>query len=434
MMYLPSLSAYHTLENSQGTLDPLGLYVISDRLAARLVPGLRERMKHPRYLTAMAVGAVICAEFEEDELAADGLSEPWQVYEWYIVSAFVKCFDRIDLRQLKGLPGREKTTKAYREGIPLTAGRYLKTPSVFGFHGVYRTLAKEARLMDDSFVGELGARLVDTWEKESGLYGFRLGLRGTTGYVFRNKLKDAVEKGMKLGAVAKNWYWDYFETIGEHLAPKSPGKKEANLLFEELTKEETPMRASLIRFLASDTGLQLAMNGSERKLHTALIKQQGPGKQLLLAIQAYEKVCSLIYNAFYAMLEWMEQHGKKGSITQLCKLAHVQKACKQLNEAFAVADQLIDPFTEEAWHFSQHFQQLRESYAPGDWVQLLFEHHNRVQKNKIPAGKAPWVLEHASGNYLLNTTQTSDRELNDEYVHRYRTHSLISFLSDLGKL
>ncbi len=40
MFYLPSLSAYQTLENSQGTFDPLGLYSIDDRLAMRLVSDL----------------------------------------------------------------------------------------------------------------------------------------------------------------------------------------------------------------------------------------------------------------------------------------------------------------------------------------------------------------------------------------------------------
>ena len=80
-MYLPSLTAYQTLENSQGTLDPLGLYSIADRLASRLTPNLRERMRHPRYLTAMAVGAVVCSGFSDDELAADEISPPGQVYE-----------------------------------------------------------------------------------------------------------------------------------------------------------------------------------------------------------------------------------------------------------------------------------------------------------------------------------------------------------------
>jgi len=80
-MYLPILTAYHTLENSQATLDSLGLYSIADRLAFRLTPNLKERIRHPRYLTAMAVGAVVCSGFSDDELAADEISPLGQVYE-----------------------------------------------------------------------------------------------------------------------------------------------------------------------------------------------------------------------------------------------------------------------------------------------------------------------------------------------------------------
>jgi hypothetical protein len=194
-MNLPQLTPYHTLENSQGTLDPLGLYSISDRLATRLVPGFRERMRHPRYLTAIAVGAVVCSAFEEDELAADEVSPPWQVYEWYIASALVKRFHKQESHQLLGLPGREKTTNAMKENLPLSALRYLKTASVFGFHGVYRTLAKDIHLIDYMHPGEFGTRLVDVWEQEQGLEGFQTGRNGSKGANLRNKLTDAVRKG-----------------------------------------------------------------------------------------------------------------------------------------------------------------------------------------------------------------------------------------------
>jgi len=51
-MLLPLLSEADPAATSEGSLDPLGLYAIADSLAGRLVPGLRERMTHPRFLTA----------------------------------------------------------------------------------------------------------------------------------------------------------------------------------------------------------------------------------------------------------------------------------------------------------------------------------------------------------------------------------------------
>ncbi len=270
-MYLPSLSSYITLENSQGTLDPLGMYSIADRLATLLAPDLRERMKHPRYLTAIAVGAYVCSDFGEEDLAVDEISPPWQVYEWYITSALVKRFDKENSNQLLGLPSREKTTRAMRDGVPLSAIRYLKTPSVFGFHGVYRTLAKGINLTDDNHISEFGIKLIDIWEKEQGLDGFRVGLQGTNGYDLRNRLQDAVLKGMEIGAVAKPWSWEYNTRIAESLAPKSPGKKEASVLFERLLEGNTPSRAELIRFIISEKGQKVVASESEKQLHSALL-------------------------------------------------------------------------------------------------------------------------------------------------------------------
>jgi hypothetical protein len=56
----PRLSEEDKFETSEGGLDPLGLVQVAEALAIRLVPGVRERMSHPRYLTAMAVAMEVC--------------------------------------------------------------------------------------------------------------------------------------------------------------------------------------------------------------------------------------------------------------------------------------------------------------------------------------------------------------------------------------
>ena len=54
-----SVRFYDPIGSSEGSLDPLGLYLIADQLAMKLVPGVRERMLRVRFLTAMAVGALV---------------------------------------------------------------------------------------------------------------------------------------------------------------------------------------------------------------------------------------------------------------------------------------------------------------------------------------------------------------------------------------
>ena len=137
-MLIPVLSEYDPIELSEGSLDPLALYPIADRLAVKLVPGIRERQLHPLFLTAIAAGAHLCAAYDDDHVANDGQSPPWQVFEWYVVEGIVRAAKN----GITGLPGRLKASDAIRAGAHLSAARYLKTPNVFGFNGVYRLLAR----------------------------------------------------------------------------------------------------------------------------------------------------------------------------------------------------------------------------------------------------------------------------------------------------
>ena len=134
----PYLTEADPVSLSEGSLDPLGLYVIADRLALTLVPGFRERMSKPGFFKAIAAGSHICSQFNS-EYASDGITPAYLVYEWHVVQALIKTFINDDPDQLIGLPGREKATDAYEDGEPLSFKRYLVTPNVFGFHGVYRT-------------------------------------------------------------------------------------------------------------------------------------------------------------------------------------------------------------------------------------------------------------------------------------------------------
>lgn len=371
--------------------------------------------------------------FDEEELAVDEVSPPWQVYEWYVTSALVKRFEKDDPGQLIGLPGREKATRALRDNVPLNHIRFLKTASVFGFHGVYRTLAKGIGLLDGVRPGEFGMYLVDTWEKEQGLDGFRVGIKGTPGNEFRSILEEAVRAGLNAGAVAKRWSWDFYNQLADHLVPRKPGKQEAKLLYEELLKGETNSRAEVLQFLQTREGMDALKTGSEKEVHSALLKYGSKNAELLVAIQSYEKVCRLLYNAFYSILQWMDAHSKKATTRQLSALEYVKSACTGLPAAFQEAERNLEPFIAESEMYLRGFADLRESFDPERWVQLLFEHHFTVQKNKPPNGKAAWITEYSADTYLLNTTQGLEVDFTDKYVHQYRTFSLESFLTDLQK-
>lgn len=136
---IPLLSEVDPEEKAEGSIDPLGLYLIADRLALRLVPGVRERMDRPRFLTVIAVGQEVTRDFH-DRLAADGITPPWLAYEWLIVEALVQ--EEEGSEAIKSLPGSLKARDALKHRMHLSAKNYLKTPKVFGFHGVYRQIGR----------------------------------------------------------------------------------------------------------------------------------------------------------------------------------------------------------------------------------------------------------------------------------------------------
>ncbi|MBE7539339.1 MAG: hypothetical protein HS122_13115 [Opitutaceae bacterium] len=87
---LPLLILHDPEGAGNTSLDPLSLTPIGEQLAVDMIPGVRERQTHPRYLTAIAASHAVCQDLAPDTLASDGVSEPWQVFEWYMVEGLVR--------------------------------------------------------------------------------------------------------------------------------------------------------------------------------------------------------------------------------------------------------------------------------------------------------------------------------------------------------
>src|SRR5262245_60366783 len=119
----------------------MGLAAISDRLADRLVPGIRSRMQRMRFVTATAVGAIACDGLGEMP-AVDQVSTPSICFEWVMLEAFVR---RLRTNEMPfGVPGVYKTRNVVARHERLSAQTYLKGPKVFGFNGVYKPFSMDA--------------------------------------------------------------------------------------------------------------------------------------------------------------------------------------------------------------------------------------------------------------------------------------------------
>lgn len=428
----PLLSEKDPVEMAEGGIDPLGTAALADALAMRLVPGVRERQQHPRFLTAMAVAAEVCNSFEEEAVAADGVSPPWQVFEWYLVEGMVRTAENA---QRIGLPGSLKAARAIGDGVPLSAKRYLKTPTIFGFHGVYRQLARTLGIEEGDRLGEAGFELLSIWSREQELESFA-GSGNGTGKAIRDQLRDAIKAGLEKGATARNTTWSGWRFFSQHLAPSQAKPKEAEFIAAALLNDPKGFRREIMEFLVSKEGREIWETiGSEREFYLALRSTAGPELRAMLdAIDAFEIFARLCQDAFQeSLVEMTRQGGRKTSPKMLAALSSVQLATDRVPEAYADAAEKLAGVGEAA-RSNESFAPLAERCGAEEWVERLLDHHCRTQRRKPPNGKQPWFERFDDGCVIIRPMYRTDAPAarDESYVHLFRVRSLWQFSLDLS--
>ena len=435
----PLLTERDEVDSAEGGIDPLGTEPIAETLGVMLSPGVRERQLHPRFLTAMAVSMSLCEGVPTDRMAKDGVSPPYLVFEWYVVEGLVRTRGK-NSKTIEGLPGRNKAAAALKDDVPLSARRYLKTPSVFGFHGIYRQLARNLRIEQDGNLGESGYELLTLWAQEQGLTGF-VGSKEGSGRQLRQRLRDALQDGLDQGVVARRGGWSGWNFFGEHLAPYEFGRRERKFLAGQLLSGAGGFRDEVLHFLVSDRGRKVWQSRfSERDFHATLIKRASPPlTRLLRAIDRYESFSRLLQDAFDECLYEITSHNqraKRVSITDLGELPCVKRACKQVPRIFVGVEESLSAFDTAAIDFRTLFSPLAERQSSRQWVQGLMDHHRRVQKGKPPEGKQPWVEFFDDHTFRCRPLYLREKPPRNDgsYVHLFRTNPLWSFASDLRML
>ena len=141
---LPFVTAADPDRAGEGSLDPLGLARIAERLADELAPEVTARMSRARFVTAIAVGSHVLRE-PADWVGPDG-TPAYLAFEWHVVEAFVRSRPETGT---DAVPGIQKARARLRESRRhLHKNSYLQTPKVFGFHGVYKRLAKDLEIVE----------------------------------------------------------------------------------------------------------------------------------------------------------------------------------------------------------------------------------------------------------------------------------------------
>jgi hypothetical protein len=428
---LPFLTLPDPPVTGEGALDPLGLATVGDRLADWMLPGLTARMSRPRFLTAIAVSTAVC-EGLEDTIAADAVSPAYLVFEWLLVEGFVREADRADVRRT---PGIDKVAACRRDDTPLCARAYLKAPTVFGFHGVYRRLARHLGILDDEGVlGENGYVLLKTWEREQGLEGFVESGSAASGNGGRRMLRDAVADSLKVGYSNRKGGWQGWRFFAEHLVPAQVGKHEAELLRRLLLDAKGDTRGEILQLvegLASPEEIE-----SESALADHLLPHASEDlSRRVRAVAAYEGLATLLETAF-DWLRWLSSRARALSRAEYAAQPEVRQAVAALPSRLGEAEQALDQAPHQA---QEEFSELARYFTGVSEAEALHEalhqRHAEVQKAKPPDGKRPWFEVATDGSTMVRVPYRLDQPpaAPTSWGRPYRLSAVVSFCLDLRK-
>ena len=416
----------------------MGLYAIADRMATMLVPGVRERMSNLRYLTASAYGAEVCRGMSPEPMLQARL-EPYMALEFHLVSGWIQRFDKQE-KEIAGLPGIQKSQECYRTRpkgeLKLNPGRYLKTASVFGFHGVDRTLATDLRVVDEHYqLGATGEALV---EQVQGLFKSA----GLSWEDHLDRMRQAVRDTCVRGETSRAWSWDKHGDAANILKPHDMSMREQEIIGDALFSEEHLGRHELLSFLKSKEGQAKCAGENEREVYKAFsntsLSQET--KNIVEAILAFEAMAKLLHDAFHQVLSHVEQ-GAQVKTEKLCSLTAVIVAADKVWDRYQRVLETMSLAGMEAER-----QKVEGSFAefgglPGTgtakaraFLDAMIHHHQDVQKSKGRNGKKAWIRRSEDDRWyadVLGRSEQVDVETN-AFVHQYRIRPLMSFLQTLG--
>jgi hypothetical protein len=437
MLRAPFSSEFDPSEEAEGSIDPLGLQPGYERLADRFLPAVTVRMGHPRFVTAMAVGACVCDDWDTDAVAADEITPPWLVWEWLVIEAFVRAED--SLSGISGIPGIQKVRRALRNQRPVSATTYLKTPTAFGFTGVFRRLAlgigvlTEEGLLDDG-----GYELVTAWARDQHLDGIVDASDGD-GRAFRDRLRRAVAQGLEKGHTTHQ-PGDFWRDLARCFDPVTPGRSEKKVLLDRILTRagQMEMVAHVKEALIAQGGIA-ARQEEAAFLRKLTVRAPADFKQLLAAIDAYEAFARAITDAFDSLRYCSTSHG--GAPVDAQDFSSVKTAKSSLAALGPSLARIRSHPTLLEWERDQkglaqavdRFDGVRNT---GDLFEAILNHHELVQREKPPNGKRPWFEHAPRGKMLVRSGYALSEPLDGKggYVHEYRVPTFSGFLADLGAL
>lgn len=424
------MTSYDPPGSSEGTLDPLGLYQLADQLAVRLVPAVRERMSRIRFLTAMAVGAFVIDDLDDDPSKRD--ASPYLVWEWLVVEALTRELG--DDASIWGVPGMLMAKRALEQNGYLDARSYLKTPRIFGFNGVYKRLAVQLGLVDVNLApGPNSQALVDAWARD---LGFSSDVE-TQQKIWR--WKAAVKNSLNEVPPRARPGWAKAEWTDLAVA-FNPGtcKLREKRFLRNLLIQTGDGRLGALPAIWQLQGDYDDAGYREEQLHEHLQKAEPGYQPLLEAIRAYEVFGRRLQDAFDVLKAEAALLDTKGFfIPDIARDTEFRECVENLHKHFERAQQALGELEGFGGAlknmFDARFGAFCEPLGAGACAIALCSLHEDVQRQKSTEGKRPWFDRIGPDRICVRHDYREARPKIDlqSYVHGYRGIPIRRFYKDL---
>ena len=419
---LPALSAYDPGMEGEGSLDPMGLGAIADRLADRLVPGLRARMSRIRFVTAMAVGAMVC-EALPDVISADGMTSPAICFEWLVIESFAR---RVAPQELpSGVPGSQKARAVVARSQRLSAGTYLKVPTVFGFNGIYKPFGIDSGIVtSDLAPAPWCAELVRAWESDQGFDGFTDSVSGSRGGRLLVQLREGVRAGLLEGRCSTKPNSPLFGDIAMSLHPGRAMATERRVLRSLVRSDRHEHRAEL-----ADRLIDLPDNLTESEVLTRIrSKCSAPLRRTIDAVVSYERFAELLDTGFRTLTAISYSMGSQPLTPHAVRDNELLVRCtRELPDSYRRADETMDAIAFDS-QLEGSFGEFSIPCGPADLVELLLKHHEHVQAAK---DKRSWFEPLRNGWVVRRPYGSAEPpQLVGEFVHPVRVAALGRFVAE----
>lgn len=436
---LPQLTEEDPEVAGEGSIDPLGLAPLSEQLGELLLPGITNRMRRPRLLTAMAVGAVATDGLEESVEPADGRSTPSVCFEWLVLEALVDRAQHLPPDVMRQLAGSAKVRAAVERGEPLSLGNYLKAPNVFGFTGILLPWARSCGVLDrQRRPAERAPELVAVWEGECQTVGYLSGARTTPGAKLRSDIRDAVEQALHDGrsSVDKSLW----RRVAASLQPDGAGPNEQRWLRGAL------MPKGSIAAEIADLGQRIGPGSQDpttlddRDLLSVIRPSSSPDLRARVdAILRYEAVATRLESVLF---EWQWLSTLNGltptTADQVGRSDVVRTAAAGLPGAISAARAALDRLDPVALtSFDALAAELDGAHRPVELAELVMAHHEVIQSKKPPHGKRPWFEPASAGSsegVVVRSNYRLDEPPPSTFDHFGRPYRVAAFMSMLREL